>query len=410
MPKPRANLAITWINTQAWMIEPAALELMNKIASRQVSDFSAVLDKRAAYLDQNPDSKSQSRVQNGVAVIDINGPIFARAGYFQQISGATDVEALSAEFNLAMENPDIKGIVLHIDSPGGEVSGTSDLAHIIASARGKKKVYAFVQGMAASGAYWLASSAEKIFMADTASVGSIGVVMGYQDSRAADAANGIQHIEIVSSQSPDKRIDPATDDGRNKIQQTVDSIATVFVSTVAKNRGTTVKNVVENFGQGWVKVGAEAVSLGMADGINTLSDVLSLINNQTKGTFNMSMETENLDAQVKAAIAGERARISGIESLKTTAPGHDALIDRLKMEEDMTMEKVSMAILSAEKESREVVANAIAADARALAESTANAGASLPVEDKNAERNAISNRIAMAANKKNNHQNPKKES
>lgn len=408
MPKKKANYALTWINTQAWMIQPGVLETITKIASRELSDFSAVLDKRAERLDQNPKSTSESRVQNGVAVIDINGPIFARAGFFQQISGASDVEALAAEFRSAMEDPNIKGIVLNIDSPGGEVSGTSELASLIASARGKKKIYAYVQGMAASGAYWLASSAEKIFMADTASVGSIGVAMGYHDSRAADAANGIQNIEIVSSQSPYKRVDPATDEGRNKIQTTVDAIASVFVETVAKNRSTTTENVIKNFGQGWIKVGTEAVSLGMADGISTLEGVLKMINNQSKGTFNMSMETESFDAQIKTAVNAERARISGIESLKITAPGHEALIDSLKMDETMTMEKVSMVILNAEKESREITAAAVAADAKSLAEKTASAGALIPSEDKDANRKALVNLIASAANKKNNHQNPKK--
>lgn len=413
MTKPRADFALGWLYSQAWMIQPFALEVMSQIATRQMSDLSAVMDKRAKRLD--PASMSESRVQNGIAIIDINGPIFARAGFFEAVSGASDVEALAAEFNTAMSDPGIEGIVLHIDSPGGEVSGTSELADLIASARGKKKVYAYVQGSAASGAYWLASSAEKIFMADTAIVGSIGVVMGYRNEKEADAKNGVQNIEIVSSQSPDKRVDPTSEGGRAKIQETVDAMGAVFVQTVAKNRNVSAETVIKEFGQGWVKVGAEAVRLKMADGISTLNGVLKMMGNEKKGAFNMTMKTEgeapkveaaaavtapvaSQEEMIKAAIAGERARIQSIESIKATAPGHDALIDRLKMEEGMTAEKVSMAILVSEKNTREARVSAETADATSLAEKTQQAGAALPSAGADQERKALSAIIAKGGN------------
>lgn len=413
MTKPRADFALGWLYSQAWMIQPSALEVMTQIASRQMSDLSAVMDKRARRLD--PEGSSESRISGDIAVIDINGPIFARAGFFEQISGASDVEALSAEFSSAMKNPNISGIVLHIDSPGGEVSGTSELAALIASARGKKKVYAYVQGSAASGAYWLASATEKIFMADTAIVGSIGVVMGYRDEEEKNAKNGVKSVEIVSSQSPDKRVNPTTDAGRIKVQETVDSLAEVFVQTVAKNRGVSAETVVKEFGQGWVKVGADAVRLKMADGISTLNGVLEMMKNERKGAFNMTIENKEApkveaaqapvtapvasqEDAIKAAVAAERARISSIESLKATAPGHEALIDRLKMEEGMTADKASFAILQAEKGIREGKVSAESADAKALAEKTQLAGAALPAGGEEDKRKTIVASIAKGGN------------
>lgn len=101
---------------------------------------------------------------------------------------------------------------------------------------------------------------------------------------------------------------------------------------------------------------------------------------------------------IKAAIAGERARIQSIESLKATAPGHDALIDQLKMQEGMTAEKASMAILQAEKGTREAAASAVSADAKALASKTQLAGVALPTGGEDDERKTIVASIVKGGN------------
>jgi signal peptide peptidase SppA len=382
---------------------------MEQIASRQLSDFKAVQDIRAARFNPD-DGYSESRVKNRIAIIDVMGPIFARAGWFDKISGAVDVEALAGELNMALENPDIEGIILHIDSPGGEVSGTSDLARMVAEGRSRKKIYAYVQGSAASGAYWLASSADKIYMADTAMVGSIGVVMGYRDEKEKDAKAGVKNLEIVSSQSPYKRLDPDTSEGRTKVQETVDSIAEVFVQTVARNRNVSAETVTKEFGQGWMKVGTDAVRLRMADGIGTLDSVMALMKTQSKGAFSMSgenketppktaaEETSALENAVSEALKAERSRIQSIEALKPDWPAHAALIDKLKMQDGMTPEKVSMAILEAEKTSRQAKANATSVDALAVAEATANAGAALPSGGDEDKRKALVSIFIQGAN------------
>jgi signal peptide peptidase SppA len=370
--KKIASLSIDWLFSHAWAVQPQVLDTMFNIATRNLSDFSAVLankDKRVGY---------EQHVRGNIGIVNIIGPLFARAGFFEMISGATDLGMLVKSFSALVDDPNIQGIVLNIDSPGGEVSGTSEFGTMITEARKKKPVYAYVQGSGASGAYWLASSVGpgNLFLADTAAVGSIGVVMGYRSDKERNEKAGIKDIEIVSSQSPDKRLDPTTDEGRGKVQVTVDDIARVFVNTVAKNRGVTAEKVLSDFGKGWVLVGEEAVRVGMADGVGTFESVIAKMQDKIKtGGFSMSgteekpktfSQKELDDAKVAAkaegvaegktlghaeGVAQENARIKSIEELDS--PEAKTIVAENKFKTDMTKEKVSVMVLDAQKAKRE---------------------------------------------------------
>jgi hypothetical protein len=101
---------------------------------------------------------------------------------------------------------------------------------------------------------------------------------------------------------------------------------------------------------------------------------------------------------VSEALKAERSRIQSIEALKPDWPAHAALIDKLKMQDGMTPEKVSMAILEAEKTSRQAKANATSVDALAVAEATANAGAALPSGGDEDKRKALVSIFIQGAN------------
>jgi ClpP class serine protease len=145
----------------------------------------------------------------------------------------------------------------------------------VRSVRGKKPIVAYVGGMGASAAYWIASAADKIVAAPTAQLGSIGVIATYTDDRKAQEASGKTAISIVSSQSPKKNPDPSTDDGRAQIQQRIDAMARVFIGSVAENRGVSAAKVIADFGKGDVFVGADAVAAGLADEIGNFEAVVA---------------------------------------------------------------------------------------------------------------------------------------
>jgi ClpP class serine protease len=140
--------------------------------------------------------------------------------------------------------------------------------------------------MAASGGYWIASAADRVVISELAVLGSIGVVLGVEDRSGADERRGVRKVEIVSSQSPGKRPDVNTEEGRTQIQTMVDDLAEVFVSAVAKHRGVSSEDVISKFGAGGVKVGAKAVASGMADEVGQFEAVLASLSPSGKGRYN----------------------------------------------------------------------------------------------------------------------------
>jgi signal peptide peptidase SppA len=268
---------------EPWAITETALHTILEIAARENESPQAV----AAKLGRNLQNTYSVMERDGVAVIPVTGPLFRYANLFTMISGASSYELIARDFTAALENPQIKGIILDIDSPGGEVNGVSELSNMVFAARGKKHVVAYASGDAASGAYWIASAADEIVVSETSALGSIGVVGMYQGKSGKSA----EAVEIVSSQSPHKRLDPTTDDGRSRLQTRIDSMADVFIETIARNRNVSTENVQSHYGGGDVMIGAKAVSAGLADRVGSLEGLIAELSSpqkspRTEGFFN----------------------------------------------------------------------------------------------------------------------------
>src|SRR5688572_16198742 len=134
--------------SKAWAIQENSLQEMYGI-------YQAALQRRSDGVDFDPESvaaKTGTRLDNtrsvevrdGVAIIPVTGPIFRRANLFTEISGATSIQVLAKDFDQALENPRVKSILFEINSPGGEVDGTSEFADHIFHARGHKPLVAYV--------------------------------------------------------------------------------------------------------------------------------------------------------------------------------------------------------------------------------------------------------------------------
>ena len=269
--------------SQGWAMLPERAEELVAIADRVVEVKPEVLE---AYRSRTMERADRARIRDGVAILDVQGPLFKKANLLVEISGATSYEILRRDLQVALDDPNVHSIMLCVDSPGGEANGCDELASAIYAARAVKPVTAYVSGMAASGGYWIASAASRIVISDAAMLGSIGVVLGIQDKKAAEERRGVKTIEFVSSQSPGKRPDPSTDEGRNRIQAMVDDLAEVFIGAVAKHRDVSAADVVGKFGGGGMLVGAKAVAAGMADEVGQMEAVISdLINGGRKGRF-----------------------------------------------------------------------------------------------------------------------------
>jgi len=261
--------AFNFAASRLWAVEENHLRLILDIAQRaQHPDFLAVAQRRAERIS----SDGAVRHYGSVALVDVIGPIFRYANMFTRISGATSIDSLALALRSVVDDRDVSAIILNIDSPGGEVSGISEMGSAIVAAQRVKPIVAYVDDMGASGAYWLASAAASIVASDTAKLGSIGVIAVI--SERAEEEEGVKTYRFVSSVSPDKIPDLETEKGRNAIQQVVDDLGMVFLRSVAQNRGVSMDHAASKFGAGKLLVAARALDVGMIDELGTLDELI----------------------------------------------------------------------------------------------------------------------------------------
>lgn len=332
---------------QAWAIQPDALQMILEIVSRENQpDFEAVAAKKAARMD----GTDQARIRNGVSIIPVLGPIVRRADFFSEISGATSVESLARDFNAALNDPLVHSILFEFDSPGGEATGISEFANMISAARGKKPMVAFVDGMAASAAYWIASATDEIVTADTALLGSIGVVAKIANPDTKKASD----VKFISSQSPNKQANPLTEKGAAQYQALVDHMAEVFIATVAANRGVSEETVLSDFGQGGVLVGRRAVEAGLADKLgsfeSTLSDLAMGKKPKRFGVAAVAIATEESTmSEEKTLLEKIWAKVSGTPEATAIQPATTGELMQSHSSSDEAIERMKAEHLETQK-------------------------------------------------------------
>jgi len=396
-----------------WAITPEMLQELQSIYATHLRGDKIDLEAVEAAIGRSLDnSRNGSWVQDNVAIIPIDGVIGKRMNLFTQISGGTSSQILAEDYEKAMNDPSIKGIVLHVDSPGGTVDGTQQASDLMASYRGQKPVVACADGLMASAAYWLGSNADEIYIADeTTDVGSIGVVAKHMDISGYEEKNGIKTTEITAGKYKRavSQYMPLSDEGRALIQADLDQIYALFVETVAKNRETDVAAVLENMADGRTFLGRNAIDAGLVDGVATLAESIERVkdlavnnkpgragvasaNHSNAEEQNMNIETlkaehpdlfkqvqdearegmvsaDDVQSQVEAARAegaeNERKRINDVRGQMVA--GHEDLIEKLAFDGESTGADAAMAIVAAEQKRSKHAAADIDADANAPA-------------------------------------------
>lgn len=409
---------------------------------REKVDFDAIERKIGGPLNNQPKGYE---IQRGVAILPVEGVIAKRMSLFTRISGGVSTSYLQNDFRQALEDPAVKAIVLHVDSPGGAVDGTQELASLIFQNRGKKPVVALADGLMASAAYWIGAAADQILVtSDTTQVGSIGVVATHVDVSKAEEQMGIKTTEITAGRF--KRIAsqyaPLSQEGRASIQDHVDTLYSVFLSDVAKFRGGTPEDVHERMADGRIFIGKAAIDAGLVDGVSTLSELIdrlasgeapSKISPRRAGAAVVRADAEDLNAEggasseptntnqekpmdkeqfkaehpelyeavlaegeancktkfdkelVEQGAAAERARIQGC--LDAALPGHEALARELAFDGKTTPGDAALKINAAEREKKVKVHTNLKADAPNPAQASQDtdepkADADAPVEDR----------------------------
>jgi len=193
------------------------------------------INPTAALIDGGARYGGGYSVVNGIAIVPICGPMIkngAQDGFFCQAEGRATIRAATLDRS-------VSGILLYLNTPGGSVNGTRELAAEVRAASSVKSVVAWIDGTCASAGLWVASAAPIIYASETSMVGSIGVT-----TRLIDASVGLEKagIRVVNVQTGKfKNVgdpgQPLTADGQSYIQGLIDKLFGMFIEDVSEWRG-----------------------------------------------------------------------------------------------------------------------------------------------------------------------------
>ncbi|MFQ5620309.1 MAG: signal peptide peptidase SppA [Candidatus Nanoarchaeia archaeon] len=203
-----------------------------------------------------------------IAVIPIQGVIVVdgQPGLGQEITTSTKLVKLLTQ---ADEDTTVDAIILEINSPGGSAVASAEIADKIKTI--EKPVYSVIRSTGASGAYWIASSTDKIYTHRFAVTGSIGVIGSYLEFAELLDNYNITYRRMVAGKykdagSPFKEL---SDEEAALFQKLLDDIHAGFIEEVATNRNLSTKHV-RDLATGFVYLGQDAVELGLADEIGNI--------------------------------------------------------------------------------------------------------------------------------------------
>lgn len=318
------------------LIEPRKLQAIIAGLAERVGVTAAEIVPASATVDAPGYDSTSRRVArpyafaNGIAEISVIGPLVMRAGSIGPDSAPLAAyKDISRQLRAAVDDPEVKGILLRLDSPGGEAAGCFDLADEIFKARAAKPIVALAEDMALSGGYAIASVADEIVATQTGYVGSIGVITTHVDYSRAESNAGIAvtHIHAGARKAGGSPHFPLDPESRDEIQAEIDHLYGIFVSSVARGRNVSDEKIRET--EARVYAGAEALERGLIDAIGN-EDVArerlqSLIARRASSVSNpyavRSTGFSAIPAAKNAPASGDQKEVAMIGDLKTGPEG-----------------------------------------------------------------------------------------
>jgi len=265
-----------------WGMEPNHFAKMTRWAEANLNtmlreeSYEALVARRTAGLLE---------VNAGLGVIRIRGVLDKYWSAFLLAYDGSSLVAIRRAVEAAAADPQVKSILLAIDSPGGSMDGLPEVGDALFAARQVKPVVAQVDGMAASAAYYLASQATRIVAHRMNLIGSIGVrIMLYDWHRLFENA-GVEAVPIDTGEfkSAGAEGTEITENQRADFQRIVDVFFAEFLKTIERGRalrGEHLKAVAD----GRIFTGPEALEHGLIDGIQTFEETFAELQQPARST------------------------------------------------------------------------------------------------------------------------------
>lgn len=214
---------------QLWAMQPTAFAtFMQEQAARDA------LPEARSLLHEEPDDAPPYELVDGVAVIPMEGVITRLGGWY-----GTGLRGLQTALDQALTDPAARAVLFSIYSPGGSASGVKEFSDAIFAARRVKPCAAWVDGLCASAAYWLASATGAVFAGPSAIVGSIGVILRHLDKSGLNTQLGLAFTYVTAGTykavgNPDAAL---SDRDKSVLQTRVDAFYELFCGDVAQRMG-----------------------------------------------------------------------------------------------------------------------------------------------------------------------------
>jgi protease-4 len=231
-------------------------------------------DKFTEVLEQDSNAKTKDKIVR----IDLEGIIASEAS--DGILGAVsmDVDGVKRALEQAVADPNVKAIVLRVNSPGGEVTASDMLYNAVKETAKKKKVVIYMDSLAASGGYYVSCGATKIVANETTLTGSIGVIIQSLNYSDAFGKLGLATMTFASGKFKDSLSGgrPMRDDEKAYVQGLVTEMYEKFVGIVSEARGIPKEELKANIADGRVFTGVEAKKLKLVDQLGYVEDAYTL--------------------------------------------------------------------------------------------------------------------------------------
>lgn len=262
---------VAFATHRAWTMELGHLRAYVRLAKGfqlERGELRIVADEQRSMAARPADGRRQA---GSIAVVPLLGAMSQRGGLSS--AGTDDFTAAVAA---AANDVSVSGIVLEIDSPGGEVYGIEEAYQEVRRARGQKPVVAQVNSRAFSGGYYVASGADEIIVTPGGEVGSVGAYMAHEDwSRALDEAGvTVTLVSAGEGKTDGNPAQPLSEAAVADMRKAVERVYGMFVSAVSKGRKVPASTVREKW-KARIYGADEAVEMGMADSVGTLTDAIT---------------------------------------------------------------------------------------------------------------------------------------
>lgn len=222
-------------------------------------------DAKSGYVKASRYRSFSEAPAGSVALIPVTGPITKYLGD----CGEAGNEVMTNWVKEADGSGNISGILLKIDSPGGQVDGTRTLVDALSNT-GKRTIGFVDDGMACSAAMWIGAACDDLYCSQaTDTVGSIGVLSTLADYRGFFEQKGIKIHEIYAPQSTDKNADyrEALEGNYDKVKADLQVLAQSFIDSMRTLRGNKLNTSVDNPFTGKTYYAPQALEIGLIDGI-----------------------------------------------------------------------------------------------------------------------------------------------